>query len=68
MSTNIYIYLYFNINFAVWLNSELWKESLNNDGQQYQQYQQIKQSPLASTHWTLKTRGSGEPVSLTWHK
>ena len=29
----------------------LWKESLNNDGQQFHQLQQNKQSPLTSTHW-----------------
>jgi hypothetical protein len=31
---------------------QLWKESLNKDGQQVQQYQQNEQSPLTLTHWT----------------
>jgi hypothetical protein len=30
------------------------KESLNNDGQQFHQYQQDKQSPLIITHLTQK--------------
>ena len=30
----------------------LWKESLNNDGQQFYQYQQNEQSPLTLNHWT----------------
>ena len=29
---------------------KLWKESLNNDGQQNNQYQQNEQSPLISIH------------------
>ena len=28
------------------------KESLNNDGQQFNQYQQNEQSPLTFAHWT----------------
>ena len=32
--------------------SSLWKESLNSEGQQFNQYQQIKQPPLVSNHWT----------------
>ena len=28
------------------------KESLNSDGQQFHQYQQSEQSPLALTRWT----------------
>ena len=28
------------------------KESLNNDGQQFHQYQQYEQSPLTFAHWT----------------
>ena len=31
-----------------------WKESLNNDGQQFHQYQQDEQSPLIITHLTQK--------------
>jgi hypothetical protein len=30
----------------------IWKESVYSDGQQFQQYQQNKQSPISSTHWT----------------
>ena len=30
------------------------KESLNSDGQQFYQYQQIEQSMLTLTHWTEK--------------
>jgi len=30
----------------------LGKESLNSDGQQFNQYQQNAQSPLIATHWT----------------
>ena len=30
----------------------IWKESLNSDGQQFHQYQQSKQLPLISNHWT----------------
>ena len=30
----------------------IWKDSVYSDGQQFQQYQQNKQSPLSSTHWT----------------
>ena len=30
----------------------LWKESLKRYGQQFHQYQQNKQPPLISTHWT----------------
>jgi len=35
----------------------LWKESLNFDGQQFDQieYQQNEPSLLTSTHWTKKT-------------
>jgi len=32
--------------------SIFFKESFNNDGQQFHQYQQNKQLPLTSTHWT----------------
>ena len=32
----------------------MWKESLNSDGQQFNQYQQNEQSPLTSNHWTHK--------------
>jgi hypothetical protein len=30
----------------------LWKESLNSVSQQFYQYQQNKQSPFTSNHWT----------------
>ena len=32
----------------------MWKESLNNDGQQFHQYLQNEQSSLTSTHKTQK--------------
>jgi hypothetical protein len=35
------------------MQRDLWKESLNSDGQQFHQYQQNKQSPLIVTHLTL---------------
>jgi hypothetical protein len=35
------------------LDMLLWKESLNNDGQQFHQYPQNIHPPLTSTHWTL---------------
>ena len=31
----------------------MWKGSLNSDGQQFNQYQQDEQSPIASIHLTL---------------
>ena len=34
------------------LDVELWKESLNNDGQQLHQYQQNEQPPLTSNNTT----------------
>jgi peptidyl-tRNA hydrolase len=34
----------------------LMKESLNSDGQKFNQYQQSKQRDLLSNHWTHKTR------------
>ena len=34
---------------------ELWKESLNSNGQQFHQYQQNKQSPFTLVNWTQKT-------------
>ena len=43
--------LLFKILVKVWTLS-LWKESLNIDCQQFHQYQQSKQSPLISNHWT----------------
>ena len=39
---------------------QIWKEILNSDGQQFQlsfhnhQYQQNKQLPITSSHWTWK--------------
>jgi hypothetical protein len=33
----------------------LWKESLNSDGQQFHQYHQKEQHPLALTLWTQKS-------------
>ena len=36
------------------MNLWLWKESFNSDGKQYHQYQQNKQSPLTSNHYTYK--------------
>ena len=35
------------------LINKLWKESLNSDGPQFQQYQQNEQSPFTSTYWML---------------
>jgi len=35
------------------LINKLWKESLNSDGPQFQQYQQNEQSPFISTYWML---------------
>jgi hypothetical protein len=32
----------------------LWRKRLSNVGQQFQQYQQTKQSPLIVAHWTQK--------------
>jgi hypothetical protein len=32
--------------------THLWKESLNSDGKQLHQYQQNKEPPLTSNHWT----------------
>ena len=34
------------------LDVELWKESLNNDSQQFHQYQQNEQPPLTSNNTT----------------
>jgi hypothetical protein len=34
--------------------SYLWQESLNSDGKQLHQYQQNKQPPFISNHWTFK--------------
>ena len=36
------------------MQRDLWKESLNSDGQQFHQYQQNKQSALIVTHRTQK--------------
>ena len=40
------------------MQRDLWKESLNSDGQQFHQYQQNKQSALIVTHRTQK---------MPWH-
>ena len=39
----------------------LWTESLSGDSQQYHQYQQNKQQPLTSNHWTQK-----RPWNMAW--
>jgi len=42
------------MTFMFYMYMKLWKESLNSDVQQFHQYQQNKQSPLTSNHWTQK--------------
>ena len=51
-----FIYIY--ISLCTCSKQQLWKESLNSDHQQYHQYQQNEQSPLAATHWTQKRGGT----------
>jgi len=34
------------------VKEQLWKESLNSDGQQFHQNQQNERLPLTSNHWT----------------
>jgi len=51
------------------LHVELWKESLNNDGQQFYQYQQNEQLPLTSNNTTTYGVGNqGHRLEHTWHK
>jgi hypothetical protein len=33
---------------SIWFLTNLWKESLNSEGQQFHQYQQNEQPPLSS--------------------
>jgi hypothetical protein len=47
----------------------LWKESLNSDGQQFQNYKQNEQSPLTLTHWLQQRKTTTYDVAkhvLAW--
>ena len=47
------MYMYLSVIKAVKsLKTQLWIDSLNSDGQQFQQYQQNELSPLTSIHGT----------------
>ena len=59
-----------DINFN--LSYVLWKESLNSDGQQFYQYQQIwaitsHLSPLTSNHWTKTKKTTKQNKTTTYN-
>ena len=48
----VWLYRHYSLNGFCCNGSQLWKESLNSDGQQFHKYQQYEQMPLILTQCT----------------